>query len=147
MSENRCIGLNGTLPWKCSGDFKWFKEFTLNKHVVVGNLTNKGLPMLPNRTVWVLSRSNPESAGCLISPNESTMYHYTSNINQIPSDAIVIGGRTIYELFMPYITEFYITIISGSYEGDTYMFPFEHLFSKNEIVREFEGGKVIKYTK
>ena len=27
MSENHAIGLNGKIHWKCSEDFKWFKEF------------------------------------------------------------------------------------------------------------------------
>jgi len=25
--------------------------------------------------------------------------------------------------------------------------PFEHMFSKNEVVKEFDGHKVIKYSK
>ena len=146
MANNRCIGKDGKLPWpSIKEDFKWFKEFTLHKHIVVGRTTNNLLPMLPNRTVWVLSRTEKESAGCLISPSESTMYHYTSNINQIPNDAIIIGGRTIYSVFMPQITEFYVTLIDKPYDGDTYMFPFEHLFGKQEVIREFEGAKVIKY--
>jgi len=61
-------------------------------------------------------------------------------------DVIVAGGKSIYELFMPYITEFYVTHIDKEYEGDTYMSLFEDKFSKKEIVKEFDFGRVIKYT-
>ena len=148
MTENRCIGLNGKIPWYYPDDLKWFKEFTLNKSIVIGRKTYEGLPILKNRTVWVLSKSIKESAGCIISPGESTMYHYTSNIDIIPKDAIVAGGKSIYQLFMPQITEFYVTHIRHrDCFGDTWMFEFEHLFSNQELIKEFEFGKVIKYTK
>ena len=42
---------------------------------------------------------------------------------------------------------FYVTHVNGSYDGDTYMPEFEHLFTIQEIVKEFDGHKVIKYTK
>ena len=50
-------------------------------------------------------------------------------------------------MFLPYITEFYVTHIKGTYDADTYMIPFEHLYNKQEVVKEFDGHRVIKYTK
>lgn len=61
------------------------------------------------------------------------------------NDSIIIGGKSIYELFMPHITEFYVSHIDQDYEGDTFMEPFEHLFNKQETVKKFDFGKVIKY--
>jgi dihydrofolate reductase len=61
---------------------------------------------------------------------------------------VVIGGAKTYELFLPYITEFYVTHVKGEYDGDTFMPPFEHLFDKQEVIREFECvHKVLKYYK
>ena len=60
---------------------------------------------------------------------------------------IVSGGAKTYNRLLPYIDEFYMTHISGIYEGDTYMPPFEHLYKNSEVIREFDGHKVIKYTK
>ena len=147
MAKNRCIGKDGKIPWHYSGDLKWFKEFTLHKSILIGGNTYRSLPMLVNRTIWVLSKTYGEAGGCLSAPDEWTMYHYTSNVDIIPKDVIIAGGKSIYELFLPQITEFYVTHIDKEYEGDTFMFPFEHLFNKQEVIREFEFGKVIKYSK
>jgi len=145
MSSNRCIGKDGKIPWHHKEDFQWFKEFTINKNIVIGRNTYSKLPILKNRTIWVISKTIKESAGAIC--DTSTMYHYTSNIDIIPKDAIVAGGKSIYELFMPQITEFYVTIIDKEYEGDTYMSEFEHNFSTQEVIKVFDFGKIIKYTR
>jgi len=149
MAKNRAIGLNGDLPWGriYKDDFKWFKEFTINKSILVGGGTYKKLPPLKNRTIWVLSNTIKEGAGGMSGGGEWTMYHYTSNVNIVPDNVIIAGGKTIYELLMPKITEFYVTEIDKEYEGDTFMSPFEHLFPKQLVVKEFDFGKVICYTK
>lgn len=147
MAKNRCVGKDNKIPWHYREDFQWFKEFTVNKSIVIGKSTYKGLPLLKNRTIWVLSKTIQEYAGALISSNESTMYHYTSNPDIIPNDCIIAGGKSIYELFMPNITEFYVTHIDREYDGDTFMLPFEHLFNSQKIVKEFDFGKVICYNK
>jgi dihydrofolate reductase len=48
---------------------------------------------------------------------------------------------------LPYITEFYVTHVNGNYDGDTFMPPFEDLFTHQEVVKEFDGHKVVKYSK
>ena len=62
-------------------------------------------------------------------------------------EIIVAGGAQVYQAFMPYITEFYVTHIHGEYSGDVHIPTFEHFFSKQEVVKEFDLHKVIKYTK
>ena len=153
MSENRCIGKNGKLPWHSKPDFQWFKEFTMGKDLLVGYNTFNTLPPLKNRRIWVVnfgvgdiqsqSINNILGAEGLI---EKVQREYIKeNRHWGTSNYILIGGKKTYELFMPHIAEFYVTLINGTYDGDTYMTEFEHLFSKNEVIREFEGGKVIKY--
>ena len=39
MAKNRVIGKNGGLPWHVPNDFKWFKEFTMGKKIIVGKNT------------------------------------------------------------------------------------------------------------
>ena len=60
---------------------------------------------------------------------------------------IVAGGAKTYVKLLPYITEFYVTHVNGNYDGDTFMPEFEHLFAHQEVVKEFDGHKVIVYTK
>lgn len=151
MSNNRCIGKDNKLPFHSSEDFKWFKEFTMGKTLIVGRKTFDTLPNLKDRKCFVLSKNEEVGSskfnsnkmlGIFVPENYITdMVGYGSDL----SDLVIAGGKSIYELFMPYITEFYVTILDVEVVGDTYMPEFEHLFSKQEVIREFEGGKVIKY--
>ena len=147
VSENRAIGLKGGIPWRNSDDFKWFKEFTLNKTILVGSNTWKNLPLLPNRKILVLTNKYNDSwysaakdtAMATVCWDEVTALSKTREI-------IVAGGAQIYNLFLPQIAEFYVTHIEGTFEADTFMPPFEHLFKFKDTVREFAtGGKVVKY--
>lgn len=161
MSKNRCIGKDGKLPWHHKEDFQWFKEFTMGKTLVVGRKTFDDLPILKGRKCIGITKGTEISRamnsiifkankngydGALVPP------HYVLDINAyypdtVNSEYVIAGGKSIYELFMPHITEFYVTHIDKEYDGDTFMEPFEHLFSKNEVVKEFDFGRVIRYEK
>ena len=148
MSENRAIGNKGKIPWHNKDDFHWFKEFTLNKTILVGSKTYKSLPILRHRKILVLSNKlndcwynvATDTAMATVCWDEVTALSKTREV-------IVAGGAQVYSLFLPQIDEFYVTHIEGSYEGDVFMPIFEHLFKFNEVIREFEGGKVVKYSK
>ena len=155
MSRNRCIGLNDKLPWPpIKEDFKWFKEFTLNKTIVIGKKTFDSLPKLKDRDCVVVIKPQPELS-------HIKNQHFVNNkgmtckmmmfeeIINLPNtnELIVAGGAKTYNKFLPYIKEFYVTHINEAYPGDTYMPHFEHLFNNFELVKEFDGHKVIKYSK
>ena len=146
MLKNRGIGYRGQIPWKKPDDFKWFKEFTLGKTILVGSKTFLSLPALPNRKILVLSSQlnytwyHPQQDTAMSTVCLDEVYQISKT-----REIIVAGGAQVYKLFLPQITEFYVTHIEGSYEVDTFLPPFEHFFSKNEVIREFKGGKVVKY--
>ena len=150
MAKNRCIGIEGKIPWHIPNDFRWFKEFTTGKKLIVGKNTFDTLPMLKNREILVLTRRVEELNHIpnqyLINNNDLTG-KIISDVSDLDSDIIVAGGAKTYVRLLPYITEFYVTHVNGSYEGDTFMPPFEDLFTNKEVVKEFDGHKVIKYTK
>ncbi len=151
MAKNRVIGKDGGLPWSSiKEDFKWFKEFTTGKKLIVGKNTFDTLPMLKNREIFVLTRRIEELSEIpnqyLINKNDLTG-KIISDVSDLDSDIIVAGGAKTYVRLLPYITEFYVTHVNGSYEGDTFMPPFEDLFTNKEVVKEFDGHKVIKYSK
>ena len=160
MSENRAIGKNGALPWpSIKDDFKHFREFTMGKTLIVGRTTFNTLPKLKDRECYVVTNNSIMSTvGFYTVKENSNGYtgkeiniahlHETIKLNAPDSDNwIVAGGAKTYELFLPYITEFYVTHIKGTYDADTYMIQFEHLYNKQEVVKEFDGHRVIKYTK
>ncbi len=151
MAKNRVIGKDGGLPWpSIKNDFIWFKEFTTGKKLIVGKNTFDTLPMLKNREIFVLTRRIEELSEIpnqyLINKNDLTG-KIISDVSDLDSDIIVAGGAKTYVRLLPYITEFYVTHVNGSYEGDTFMPPFEDLFTNKEVVKEFDLHKVIKYTK
>jgi dihydrofolate reductase len=156
MSENRCIGKENKIPWYIPNDFKWFKEFTTGKKLIVGKNTFDTLPLLKNREILVLTRrveelnhienqyliNNNGLSGKIIDIRDVMIFELKNN-----PDIIVAGGAKTYVRLLLYITEFYVTHVNGSYDGDTFMPPFEDLFTNKEVVKEFDGHKVIKYTK
>jgi len=153
IAKNRVIGKSGGLPWPpIKEDFKWFKEFTMGKKLIVGKNTFDTLPMLKNREILVLTRKVEELSHItnqyIVNNNglSGKIINDVSDLNTDP-DIIVAGGAKTYVRLLPYITEFYVTHVNGSYDGDTFMPPFEDLFTNKEVVKEFDGHKVIKYTK
>ncbi len=57
MSLNRVIGVDGKIPWHLPEDFKWFKQQTIGKVVLMGRKTFEGLgKALPNRKNVILTR-------------------------------------------------------------------------------------------
>ena len=157
MSENRCIGKENKIPWYVPNDFKWFKEFTMGKKLIVGKTTFNTLPFLKNRECLVLTRrvdgidayitnqylvNNNAMTGQMITMEDVESY------SRFRKDyLIVVGGAKTYVKLLPYITEFYVTHVNGNYDGDTFMPEFEHLFAHQEVVKEFDLHKVIVYTK
>ena len=157
MAKNRCIGKNGGLPWpSIPNDFKWFKEFTVGNTIVVGKNTFDTLPLLKNRECLVLVKEDKIMAAnpnqYLVNNNSMTGQLITmtdlESYSQFKKDYLIVaGGAKTYVRLLPYITEFYVTHVNGTYDGDVFMPPFEDLFTQQEVVKEFDGHKVVKYSK
>jgi len=158
MAKNRVIGKNGGLPWpSIKEDFKHFKEFTTDKTLIVGKNTFDTLPLLKNRECLVLTKpveaidayitnqylvNNNAMTGQMITMEDVELY------SQFRKDYLIVaGGAKTYVKLLPYITEFYVTHVNGTYDGDVFMPPFEDLFTQQEVVKEFDGHKVVKYSK
>jgi dihydrofolate reductase len=57
MSLNRVIGAGNKIPWHLPEDFKWFKQQTIGKVILMGRKTFEGLgKALPNRKNIILTR-------------------------------------------------------------------------------------------
>jgi dihydrofolate reductase len=158
MAQNRVIGKNGGLPWpSIKEDFKWFKEFTMGGTLIVGKNTFDTLPLLKNRECLVLTRPVEDldayiTNQYLVNNNSMTGQLITMTDLESYSDfrkdyLIVAGGAKTYIKLLPYITEFYVTHVNGTYDGDVFMPPFEDLFTHQEVVKEFDRHKVVKYSK
>ena len=155
MAENRAIGRNNKLPWlPIKEDLQFFREITLNGIVVVGSKTSIDLPPLPKRKLLVLTRSKINDSFWDPIKDQTICYTNFETILEVDKiqkgQVIVAGGAKTYELFLPYITEFYVTYINDNneYDADVFMCNFEHLFPNRRLVRELSGGHtIVKYFK
>ena len=92
MAKNRVIGKNGGLPWpSIKEDFKWFKEFTMGKKLIVGKNTFDTLPLLKNREILVLTRMVEEL-------DAYVQNQYFVNNNGLSGKMIDIRDVIIFEL-------------------------------------------------
>ncbi len=119
-STNGVIGVDGDLPWRLSDDLKRFKALTTGKPVIMGRKTwdSIGRP-LPNRQNIVITR-NPDftANGCDIVSTPEQAIDVADNADEL----MIIGGGTIYEIFLDKATRVYLTRVHAEIDGDTF-FP------------------------
>lgn len=117
------IGKDNDLPWHLPGEMKHFVDVTTGDVVVMGRKTYEGIPNPPlkNRLNIVLTRNKDyEAPGAVICHSKEELFAYLKE-KQIHEPIHVIGGSTIYELFMDKVNVLYRTIIDETFEGDTHM--------------------------
>jgi dihydrofolate reductase len=121
-SLNGVIGCNGTIPWHVPEDMAYFKAATAGKVVVMGSKTWHSLPEryrpLPGRENVVLSCNTKLSCVGATVMNSVTdvLDRYTVDDNK---DVFIIGGKKIYDAFMPHATHIFETTIGLRVDGDT----------------------------
>lgn len=157
IDNNFGIGLGEKLPWpKIPADFKHFKNFTLNKTIIVGSNTFDTLPSLPQREIKVLTRNidklnNWHSWENVEFFNLSRFYSQQDFLKW-SKDFIVCGGSMVYSELLHLCDSITITHILGNYQSDVF-FPYNlqelnTLFPYKYYITDFPGGhKVIKYSK
>lgn len=100
-SADGFIGENGSIPWHVPEDLQHFKNFTLGKTVVMGRKTweSLGCQALSSRLNIVLTKQGAYS------PFFTGGAKFYSNIQCVINsykNLWVIGGKQIYDMFMPY---------------------------------------------
>lgn len=127
VAENNVIGKDNDLIWRLPKDMKFFKETTLNHHIITGRKNYISIPKkfrpLPDRTNIVLTRQPDFSEeGCIISNTLEDAIIYAKNYNE--TELFIIGGGQIYKesLEKGLIDRMYITHVHHEFEGDTF-FP------------------------
>lgn len=124
MDENRLIGAKDRLPWHYSADLKHFNRLTKNQTVLMGHETYLSLKgyyknrKLPYSKIYVCNLLDVEYNDAILVKDVVTFLQETKE------DLWVIGGKTIYELALPFANRLYITYILNKHEGDIYLKPF-----------------------
>jgi dihydrofolate reductase len=115
------IGKNRDLPWPHNpADLKWFKEKTSGSVVVMGGETWRSLPRkpLPNRENVVITRRDDIEADVVVDMKSALKILPQMNFT---NDIWIIGGAQIVKSLLPYIDEFWLSRIQGTYDCDTFL--------------------------
>jgi len=135
VAENRVIGNKNTIPWHLPADFKYFKETTLGKTVVMGlNTFNSiGGKPLPGRKHIILSNdpSYITQKDCVVAHSIDEVVAMVKNVPEV----FICGGASVYKQFLPLAQKLYITEVHAKPKGDTY-FPEVNLVEWKEVWRE-----------
>ena len=149
--ENRVIGQEKDLPWHIPEDLQHFKNLTTGHPLLMGRRTFESVVHqfggpLPDRRMVVLTSQGPFDEY----PDIETYPSIDAAMNALADAETVFigGGEAIYRQFLPRADRLELTLIEGSYEGDTYFPPFEHLVGdtfKETAVDERDGFRFVTY--
>jgi len=127
VAENNVIGKDNDLIWRLPKDMKFFKETTLNHHIITGRKNYVSIPQkfrpLPNRINIVLTRQTDfKEEGCVIKHSLEAAIAHAKDNNE--TELFIIGGGQIYKeaLEKGLIDRMYITHVQHQFDGDTF-FP------------------------
>lgn len=113
VNKKNTLGLDGSMPWHCPEDWKFFKRMTMGQKLIMGRKTYQGLPkVLKGRDILQVSRKEGP-----IHDLDSYLKDYKNE-----QDLFIAGGGEIYNMAMPYADKIYLSIINDDTMGDTF-FP------------------------
>lgn len=149
--ENRIIGQDKDLPWHIPEDLKHFKRLTTGHALLMGRRTFESVVHqfggpLPNRRMIVLTTEGPLADY----PEVETYPSIDAALDAVADEEIVFigGGESVYRQFLPRADRLELTLIEGTYEGDTYFPRFEHLVGdvfEVTHVDERDGFRFVTY--
>jgi dihydrofolate reductase len=149
--DSRVIGRDRDLPWHIPEDLQHFKDLTTGHPLLMGRRTFESIVHqfggpLPDRRMVVLT-----TQGRLEDYPEVEAYAALDAALEALADAervFIGGGATIYEQFLPRADRLELTLIEGTYEGDTYFPPYEHLIGdvfEETAVDAHDGFRFVTY--
>lgn len=122
LARNRVIGCDNRLPWRLPADWRFFKQTTMGKPLLMGRRTweSIGRP-LPGRQMIVLSRNTGYSApGCIMAQSLEQALERIGTVAE--AEAMIIGGTSLYAQTLPMADRLYLTRVETDVLGDAW-FP------------------------
>jgi dihydrofolate reductase len=124
MDRNRLIGDGHRLPWRLPADMRRFRALTMGKPIIMGRRTHESIgKVLPGRKNIVLSR-NPDyrAPGCLVVADLDAALGICDGAAQ----PMIIGGAQLYAEALPRARRLHLTLLHGSFSGDTWFPEYDH---------------------
>ena len=143
IGKNNELGIDNHLLWHLKEDMKFFRETTANKTIIMGRKTFESLPGLLKGRKHIILSSNKyyKVDGATIMHTKEEIIDY---IKKTDEECFIIGGAKIYEEFLPYAENIYLTEIDAESLADVYFPNFDkNNFNKEILATNEEKG--IKY--
>lgn len=133
VGKNNELGLDNHLIFNIPGDLKFFRNTTLGKTVIMGRKTYESIgKLLPKRINIVVSNSLKETDGItIINSFEEVLEKYLNSEEEV----FIIGGESLYNYFINYAQNIYLTKVYANAVADKY-FP---LFDENNYNQTLLG--------
>lgn len=124
MNRSLLIGKDNDLPWHLKDDLAHFKNYSMNKPIVMGRNTYESIGRpLPNRHNIVITTTINELDGAVVANNfpdaieAAKKYCLANNQDEI----VIIGGAKIFTLAKDMINKLVITWVEANeLVGDVY---------------------------
>ena len=137
IGKNIELGRGNDLIWHIKEDLKNFKNLTMGKYIVMGKNTYESLPKhLEGRKYIVLSSSLSEIENGLLFNDFNKLLEFIKDVDE---EVMIIGGASIYKLFLPFADKLYLTEIDSEEKADVYFPDFNkedyecNVVSTNEV--------------
>lgn len=128
LDVNWLIGKGNLLPWRYPLDLKYFKDQTRGKDVLMGDKTYHSLKYYYKNTPLPFGKIYVANLEDYHYPDATLVKDVVTFIKEFKDELWVIGGKSIYNLTLPYIDTLYITHVLDFHDGDVYFnyFPLSH---------------------
>ncbi len=123
MGRNRVIGKTNALPWYLPADLKHFRDLTRGKPIIMGRKTFEaiGKPLPDRLNIIITHEADFKKEGCIVVHSPEEAIAAAENAEEV----MVIGGGTIYKLFLPKADRLYLTEIDHEFDGDIFFPEFD----------------------
>jgi dihydrofolate reductase len=149
VAKNNCIGVGNRIPWHIPEDFKYFKNTTMGKTVLMGENTFKSIigylgKPLPGRKTAVVTLDKyfqaPEGVRVFNSLDEAWE-------KLEGEDVFVAGGASIYRQTIDRVDKLYITLVDQEPAGDVFFPEIDKKVWREESREDHEGFAFTVYGK
>ena len=135
IGNNNELGIDNHLLWNIPSDLKYFKSVTMGYPVVMGKKTYESIGKpLPGRKNIVLSNSLQDDRVIVIND--------INEVLKMKEDVFVIGGASVYKMFLPYANNLYLTLVDDSPKADVYFPEFNKSDYDYELVNAIEENNL-----
>lgn len=141
--KNKLIGNGPNLPWHISDDLNNFKEVTSGCTMIMGLTTFKSIgKALPNRVNIVMSFEKIDLPGAIV---VTSIDEALTEAKKTGKQIFIMGGASIYKMFLPIVDKLYISHIKGDHKGDIYFPAYDESEWVPEHRKDFKDFEFVIY--